>query len=279
VVAARDKWETYATFCDHRVDFEGVEELRVDVRDYQQVSAVIKAVRPDVTVLTSAFMDVDGCELDPVKAQEVNTLGAKHVAMSIKGAGLLVYVSTDYVFDGKKGGRYVESDPTGPVNVYGQTKLAGEDEVRNNARDFLIVRPAQIWGENRFLKRATVVQKVLDALRAGRQIDLISDQKQSPTYAPELARDIIDLVDAEARGVFHTAGGSALSRYEMGVQVAEAFGLDPENVRPQTLKAASQAAPRPQNVVLSSTKAAETVGRPPASFESSLAAFARAQKA
>jgi dTDP-4-dehydrorhamnose reductase len=279
VLAARDEWEVYATFCDHRVDFENVEELRVDVRDFQQVSAVVKAVRPEVAVLTSAFMDVDGCEKDPVRANEVNSLGAKHVAMALKGTGLLVYVSTDYVFDGKKEGRYVEIDPTGPVNVYGATKLAGEEEVREHARDFLIVRPAQIWGENRFVKKPTVVQKVVEAARAGRQIDLVSDQKQSPTYAPELAENILALVEAEARGVYHTAGGSALSRYEMGVQVAEAFGLDSEIVRPVTLAASGLPAKRPQNVVLSSAKMAEAVGRSPALFEASLAAFARGAKA
>lgn len=275
VLAARDKWETYATFCDHRVDFDEVEEIRVDVRDFQQVSAVVKAVRPEVTVLTSAFMDVDGCEKDPAKAQEVNALGAKHVAMAVKGSGLLVYVSTDYVFDGKKAGRYVETDPTGPVNVYGSTKLGGEEEVRQHARDFLIVRPAQIWGVNKFVKKPTLVQKVVESLKAGRQIDLIADQKQSPTYAPELARNLIDLIEADERGVFHTAGGTALSRYEMGVQVAEAYGLDPELVRPQTLAAAGQPAPRPQNVVLSSAKMAEAVDRAPALFEASLAAFVR----
>ena len=276
VLAARDKWETYATFFDHRVDFDGVEELHVDVRDYQQVSAVIKAVRPEVVVHTSAFMDVDGCEKDPAKAQEINTLGAKHVAMNVKGTALLVYVSTDYVFDGKKAGRYVESDKPGPVNVYGSTKFAGEEEVRAHARDFLIVRPAQIWGENKFVKKPTLVQKVVESLKAGRTIDLICDQKQSPTYAPELAANIIDLIEAEARGVFHTAGGSALSRHEMGVAVAEAYGLDSELCRPVTLAASGMPAPRPQNVVLSSAKMAEAVDRPPALFEASLAAFVRA---
>ncbi len=279
VLAARAEWETYGTFCDHRVDFTDVEELRVDVRDFQQVSAVVKAVRPEVTVLTSAFMDVDGCEKDPAKASEVNTLGAKHVAMAVKGTGLLVYVSTDYVFDGKKEGRYMESDPTGPVNVYGATKLAGEEVVREHARDFLIVRPAQIWGENKYVKKLTLVQKVVEAARAGRQIDLVSDQKQSPTYAPELAQNILALVEAEARGVYHAAGGSALSRYEMGVLVAEAFGLDSEVVRPVTLAASGMPAKRPQNVVLSSAKMAEATGRSPALFEASLAAFARAVRA
>ena len=274
VLAARDKWETWATFCDHRVDFEGVEEIRVDVRDFQQVQGVVRAVRPEVTVLTSAFMDVDGCEKDPAKAKEINAMGPKHVARAIKDTGLIVYISTDYVFDGKKAGRYVETDPTGPVNVYGQTKLAGEDEVRAAARDFLIVRPAQIWGENKFVAKPTLVQKVVGALRAGREIEMFSDQKQSPTFAPELAQNLLALIEAEARGVFHAAGGSALSRFEMGVIVAEAYGLDSSLVRPVKLSAAGLPAPRPENVVLSSTKLQETTGRSPALFEASLAAFA-----
>lgn len=275
VLAARDHWETWATFCDHRVDFENVEEVRVDVRDFQQVQGIVRAVRPEVTVLTSAFMDVDGCEKDPVRAKEVNAMGAKHVARAVKDTGLLVYFSTDYVFDGKKAGRYLETDKPAPVNVYGQTKLQGEEEVRASARDFLILRPAQIWGLNTLVAKPTLVQKVVEALKAGRQIDLFSDQKQSPTYAPELARNLLDLVEAEARGVFHTAGGSALSRYEMGVAVADAYGLDSDLVRPVKLSAAGLPAPRPENVVLSSAKLQETTGRPPALFESSLASFAQ----
>ncbi len=275
VLAARDHWDTWATFCDHRVDFENVEEIRVDVRDFQQVQAVVRAVRPEVTVLTSAFMDVDGCEKDPAQAKEVNTMGAKHVARAVKDTGLLVYLSTDYVFDGKKAGRYVETDKPAPVNVYGATKLAGEDEVRAAARDFLILRPAQIWGVNKFVAKATLVQKVVETLKAGRDIDLLADQKQSPTYAPELARNLLDLVEAEARGVFHAGGGSALSRYEMGVAIAEAYALDSSLVRPVKRAAAGMLAPRPENVVLSSTKLQEVTGRPPASFESSLAAFVR----
>ncbi|HEY6098998.1 MAG TPA: dTDP-4-dehydrorhamnose reductase [Anaeromyxobacter sp.] len=275
VLAARDHWETWATFCDHRVDFENVEEIRVDVRDFQQVQAVVRAVRPEVTVLTSAFMDVDGCERDPTKAKEVNTMGPKHVARAVKDTGLLIYISTDYVFDGKKAGRYSETDKPAPVNVYGQTKFAGEEEVRAAARDFLIVRPAQVWGVNKFVPKPTLVQKVAETLKAGREIELVSDQMQSPTYAPELARNLLDLVEAEARGVFHAGGGSALSRYEMGVAIADAYGLDSSLVRPVKLAAAGMPARRPENVVLSSTKMQETTGRPPALFESSLAAFVR----
>ncbi len=275
VLAARDKYDTYATFNDHRVDFDNVEELKVDVRDFQQVSAIVKAVRAETVVLTSAFMDVDGCERDPVKASEVNVMGARHVARAVKDTALLVYISTDYVFDGKKSGRYVETDPTGPVNVYGKTKLEGEEEVRANARDFLIVRPAQIWGENRFVKKPTLVQKVVEALRAGREIEMISDQAQSPTYAPDLANSLLDLLEAKARGVYHAAGGSALSRHEMAVKVAEAYDLDTGLVRPVKLAAAGLPAPRPQNVALSSAKLSALTGRAPALFEASLAEFVR----
>jgi dTDP-4-dehydrorhamnose reductase len=278
VLAARDEYETYATFNEHRVDFEDVEELKVDVRDFQQVSAVVKAVQPEVTVLTSAFMDVDGCEKDPAKAHEVNVIGARHVARAVKDSGLLVYVSTDYVFDGMKARPYVESDPTGAVNVYGKTKLQGEEEIRANAKQFLIVRPAQIWGENKFTKKPTVVQKVLEAVRAGREIEMVSDQKQSPTYAPELAHNLLDLVESQARGVFHAAGATPLTRYEMAVKVADAHGLDSDLVRPVKLAASGMPAPRPPNVVLSSAKLAQTIGRQPASFESSLAAFAKGAK-
>lgn len=273
VLAARDAFEVYATFNTHRVDFDGVEELKVDVRDYQQVSAIVAAVRPNVIVHTAALMDVDGCEKDPVAAAEINVLGSRHVARASKGGALLVYVSTDYVFDGKKSTPYVESDRTGAVNIYGKTKLEGEEEVRANSKDFLIVRPAQIWGENAMTRKPTMVQKVIASLRAGRNIELPSDQTQSPTYAPELAKTILDLVKAEAMGVYHTAGDSAMSRYEMGLQVARSFDLPEELVVPVKVAAAGFAAPRPPYVALSSAKAAGATGRKQPTFEASLAAF------
>jgi len=271
--AARDTYEVFATFNTHRMDQAGVEELHVDVRDYQQVSAVVKAVSPEVVVHTAALMDVDGCQKNEALAREVNTLGSRHVARAVGGRSLLVYVSTDYVFDGKKRSPYEESDPTAPVNIYGATKLAGEEEVRANAKEFLIVRPAQIWGENLITRKPTLVQKILASAKTGEVIELLSDQKQSPTYAAQLAQDLLGLVKAGERGVYHAAGASALSRYEVGLKVAEAYDLDSSCLRPVKLSAAGLAAPRPANVALSSAKLAGVLGREPPSFDASLKQF------
>jgi dTDP-4-dehydrorhamnose reductase len=271
--AARETYEVFATFNAHRMDQASVEELHVDVRDYQQVSSVVKAVSPEVVVHTAALMDVDLCQKDAALAREVNTMGSRHVARAVGSRALLVYISTDYVFDGKTRTPYVESDPTGPVNVYGETKLGGEEEVRANAQEFLIVRPAQIWGENFVTRKPTLVQKILASAKSGEVIELLSDQKQSPTYAAQLAHDVLDLVKAGERGVFHAAGASALSRFEVGVKVAEAYDLDASSLRPVKLAAAGLAAPRPANVALSSGKLAGVLGRQAPSFDASLKQF------
>lgn len=273
VLAARDDFEVYATFNEHRADFEGVEELKLDVRDYQQVSAVMAAVRPEVVVHTAAMMDVDQCQKDPVGARELNATGTHHVARAMKQSGLLVYVSTDYVFDGKKAAPYVETDATAPVNLYGVTKLEGEEEARTNAKEFLIVRPAEIWGTNPITGKPTFVQKVLGALRAGRSIELPSDLTQTPTYAPELARTIIALSQAGETGVYHTTGASAHTRYEMGLKVASTFDLPSELVVPVKMAAAGFRAPRPAHVPLSSARAAAATGRTQPSLDASLAQF------
>ncbi len=254
VLAARDGWEVFGTFLGHRVDFEQVEEVRLDVRDYQQVQAIVRAVRPQVVVHASAFMDVDGCQKNPVIADEVNRMGAKNLAKAAGPEALFVYISTDYVFDGKKGKPYVETDATGPVNVYGQTKLGGEEEVRERAPQFLIVRPAQIWGENRMTAKPTLVQKVRDGLRAGRTVELVDDQVQSPTFAPELAKDVLALLRAGERGVFHAAGATHATRLEFGREVADAYGLDATLLSGVHLGDAGMPAPRPQAVPLSRAK-------------------------
>lgn len=276
VEAARDEWEVFGTYWKHRVDFEGVEELQLDVRDYQQVSALVKAVSPEVVVHASALMDVDACERDRVAADELNRMGTRHVVRAAGRDALVVYLSTDYVFDGRKGAPYVETDAPGPLNVYGQSKLEGEEEVRAHAGQFLIVRPAQIWGANRMTKKPTLVQKVRDGLRSGREVELLDDQVQSPTFAPELAKDILALVGAGERGVFHAAGPTPATRLDFGRAVAEAYGLDPERLRGVHLADAAMGAPRPVRVPLSRAKADGATGRTAPSLRESLRQFATA---
>ncbi len=279
VEAARDGWEVYGTFWRNRVDFERVEELQLDVRDFQQVSAIVKAVRPAVVVHTSALMDVDGCQRDPAAAEEVNRMGTRHLVKVVGASALFVYVSTDYVFNGRKGSPYEETDGTGPVNTYGETKLGGEEEVRTYADQFLIVRPAQIWGQNRMTGKPTLAQKVRDALREARPLELVEDQVQSPTYAPELANDILALVRAGERGVFHTAGPTPSTRLEMGRTVAEVYGLDADLLRPVRLEDAGMVAPRPQNVALSRAKVESAVARHAPALRESLQQFKAADAA
>lgn len=276
VEAARETYEVFGTYWRSRVDFEGVEELQLDVRDYQQVSALVKAVSPDVVVHASALMDVDRCERDKVAADELNRLGTRHVVRAAGREALVVYMSTDYVFDGRKGGPYVETDPTGPVNVYGQTKLEGEEEVRERAGQFLVVRPAQIWGENRMTGKPTFVQKVAAGLRGGRALELLDDQVQSPTFAPELAKDILALVRAGERGVFHTAGPTPATRLEFGRAVAEAYGLDGDALHGVHLADAGMGAPRPPSVPLSRAKVEQATGRAAPSLRDSLREFVSA---
>jgi len=273
VEAARDTWEVFGTFWQHRVDFEGVEELQLDVRDYQQVSALVKAVRPEVVVHTSALMDVDGCERDPRAAEEVNRLGTRHVAKAVGKGALMVYVSTDYVFDGRKATPYVETDTAAPVNVYGATKLGGEEEVRSHADQFLVVRPAQVWGSNAMTGKPTIVQRVRDRLRAGRPVELVDDQVQSPTFAPELAADILALLRAGERGVFHTAGPTACTRLDMGRAVADAYGLDGGLLRGVRLAEAAMGAPRPPRVALARAKVEAATGRKAPALRASLRQF------
>ncbi len=202
----------------------------LDVTDPEAVRQAVERMQPEVILNAAAMTDVDACENDPEAAFRVNALGPRNLAQAAREVGaLLVHVGTDHVFDGEKGGPYAVGDPVNPVNVYGRSKLAGEEAVRETAPDFLVVRTAWLYsgrGQKDF------VRTVLTLLDAGEEIRMVEDQVGSPTFVPDLARAIRSLVEEGARGTWHVAGGGECSRFALARAVAEFSGRDPERIRP-----------------------------------------------
>jgi dTDP-4-dehydrorhamnose reductase len=236
--------------------------VRMDITDQGSVVQGLEAARPDLVVLSAAMTNVDQCEREPDKAYEVNMEGALNVAAACKAAGAkMAYVSTDYVFNGLKRGRYRESDPPDPLSVYARSKLEGERVTMDADPGNLVCRVSVVYGWNRNGPKGNFVTWIIDSLRKGNAISLYRDQHVSPTYAPAAARDILELAARGTKGVYHTSGPDCLSRLEIGDLVAEVFGLDGKLINAVDTRDLPMLAVRPSRSCLAVDHAEAELGR------------------
>jgi len=228
---------------------------QLEVTDAGGVASMLGQVVPDVVFNTAAFHRVDACEDDPKLAFEVNALGALHVARACREVGArCVYVSTDYVFDGAKAEPYLEDDLPNPVNVYGASKLAGEHLVLQTCPDALVVRVASLFGGRGARgKGSNFVLTVLGRARRGEPLRVVDDVRMSPTYTPDAAAAMVELVRRGASGVYHVVNRSSCTWYELAVRVTQLAGLEVP-VEPVPQEAYPTRARRPRNSVLSTAK-------------------------
>jgi dTDP-4-dehydrorhamnose reductase len=218
----------------------------LDVADRERVLQVVGHVRPDVVVHAGAWTDVDGCQLDPDRAYQVNALGTRHVVQAARLVGARVcYVSTDYVFDGMAARPYNEWDAPNPLSVYGHSKLGGEAELGG---DDTVVRTSWVCGRH----GRNFVKSVLARARAGEPLRVVDDQFGCPTFADDLAGAVRHLVVARLGGVYHVTNQGPTSWYQLACDVLAAAGLEPERVTPICTGELDppRPAPRPRNSVL-----------------------------
>jgi dTDP-4-dehydrorhamnose reductase len=196
----------------------------LDIADASAVRDAIEAIRPNVVVNCAAMTNVDACESEPERAWAVNAEGPGHIAQAAGAAGAeVVHISTDYVFDGARGG-YAESDETNPLQVYGRAKLAGEDLVRtSNARHY-VIRSAWIFGPG----GRNFISQMPGLVDDGGPVRAVADQRSSPTYAPDLALAIGGLFAAERYGTYHVVNEGSCSYAEFAGHIASIAGSGAE---------------------------------------------------
>lgn len=219
---------------------------KLDITNYQEVKECIKAYSPDVVINSAAFTNVDECELVPDKAFLVNANGPRNLAIVCQEANAsLVQISTDYVFDGKGKQPYGEFDQTGPVSVYGKSKLAGEELVKALTNKFYIVRTAWLFGEggNNFVKTMLRLATERDSLT------VVDDQVGTPTYTQDLAKAIGMLIETDYFGVYHVTNSNPCSWYDFAREIFKQAGA---NTIVQAMKSTelNRPAPRPSFSVL-----------------------------
>ena len=211
------------------------------------VGEKIAAQRPEVVIHAGGYTDVDGCERDPDRAFQVNAQGTRRVAEgAVKAMARLVYVSTDYVFDGTKTEPYVETDPVNPLNVYGRSKLMGEQEALKACPSALIVRTSWLYG----IRGKNFVKTILQLAATRPEISVVDDQRGSPTYARDLSGVIAELIRRDARGMVHAGGEGVCSWYEFAEAIIQQAGSRCR-VLPITTAESGRLAMRPSYSVLS----------------------------
>jgi len=237
------------------------ERHRLDFTDAQMTEKTISRLAPDAVFLPAAMTNVDECERNPSEAWRVNVEGTLNVASACQRIGAkLLYVSTDYVFNGQKAGAYREVDAPDPLSVYAKTKLEGEMVVKDASPHNLVCRVCVLYGWNLASKKSNFVTWVIDSLRQGKEVRLLTDQCITPTYAPHIASAMVELMRLDAAGVLHTSGGECLSRHDMGQRIAEVFELDPGLIRPADRSQMSFVAVRPDRSCLSVRKVEGLLG-------------------
>ena len=218
-----------------------------DIRDARRVKEVVELHRPDWIVLAAAYTDVDGCETHQELAFEVNCQGAVNVAQAARQAqSRLLFVSTDYVFDGTKSTPYEADDPPNPRSVYGKSKAEAEGKLREILPQCCIVRTSWLFGTGGKCFPDTILK--LAATRP--TLDVVNDQRGSPTYAIDLAQAITDLCRLQAQGTVHVSNRGDCTWFDFARAIVRGAGLRAE-VQPTTSDRFPRPAERPKHSVLS----------------------------
>jgi dTDP-4-dehydrorhamnose reductase len=232
-----------------------IEEVDIEKED-ESVTKIVE-LRPEIVIHIAAYTDVDGCELNKEKAFAVNAEGTKHVALAAsKCHAKMVYLSTDYVFDGEKREPYSETDSPRPLNIYGHSKLKGEQYVQEWVEDSLIIRTQWLYGP--FGKN--FVASILQQAREKSALSIVNDQTGSPTYTADLAKAISELIQFDARGIFHVTNSDLCTWYTFGQAILKFSGVNRVRVFPISSKELGRPAARPSYSVLNCQKLKKETG-------------------
>ncbi len=234
--------------------------IRLDISKTIELEDLIMKNSPDVIIHTAALTNVDECEVNKEKAWRINVEATRSIVRAAKVVkSYIVYVSTDYVFDGEKG-LYTERDLPNPINYYGLTKLIGEELVRSSDLLYTIVRPSAIYGIGGSKK--SFAEYVIEKLLRGEEVYALTDQYVSPTLNTLLAEAIIEIIDMKPMGILHVAG-ERMNRYEFAVKIAETLNLPKDKIHKASIKDMKHwKAKRPRDSSLNTDKAKRLLKTP-----------------
>jgi len=245
----------------------------LDITERSDVSAFISQLMPDIVIHAAAYTDVDGCELNPDKAYLVNAEGTRNVAQACRDTGaFLVYVSTDFIFNGDKAASYKETDVPEPVNIYGRSKLRGEEHIEELLKKYLIIRTSWLFGR----AGRNFVDTIIDKAKSGKPLEVVDDQRGSPTYSVHLTDAITELLLSRCGlklKVMNVTNTGSCTWYEFAQEILKVKGIKDIALKPITSYQAMRAAKRPAMSVLDNTSFIEITGKPLPAWQDALAEY------
>jgi dTDP-4-dehydrorhamnose reductase len=240
---------------DHEVVGKDIQDFDITMAD--DCLRLVEESRPEIVINAVAYTDVDGCETHRDKCFAVNAVGVKNVALACRDANVkIVHFGTDYIFDGTEDIPYEEDASCRPLNVYGESKLAGERYLLALSNNYLLVRTAWLYG----VRGKNFVLTILEKAKELRQLKVVDDQTGSPTYAYDLAQAVLRLVEERRSGIFHLTNKGSCSWYEFAKAIQEYAGLADVEILPIKSDELRRPAKRPCYSVLDDSKFYETTG-------------------
>jgi dTDP-4-dehydrorhamnose reductase len=238
-------------------DVTGLDIEDLDITRQGATRKTIKELSPQVVINAAGYTDVDGCEKKINKAFAVNGQGTKNVAKGCWDNGSkLIYLSTDYIFDGSKGSPYHEDDPPNPQNIYGESKLMGERYIEEIVDDYIIVRTQWLYGTH----GRNFVETILALAEERDRIEVVHDQQGSPTYTADLSRAIAALVSKDLCGTFHVSNTGSCSWYDFALEIVQLANSSHVEIVPISSTALNRPAKRPHYSILNCQRLEQEAG-------------------
>ncbi|HDQ03273.1 MAG TPA: dTDP-4-dehydrorhamnose reductase [Deltaproteobacteria bacterium] len=268
---------------DHEV--VGMDKEEIDIVCADDCKKAVAEVNPAIVINAAAFTDVDGCEAQRDACFAVNAEAVKNICLACRDRDIkIIHFSTDYVFDGKAQSPYREQDVCNPINVYGESKLAGELYLQSLSDNYLLIRTSWLYGVNgknfvrTILERAKAKRFIHDTMaRAGARrqthsstLSVVDDQLGSPTYTKDLAAAVELLISQNHKGIFHVTNRGHCSWYEFAVRILKEAGVDNVEVKPIKTSQMPRPAMRPAYSVLSMQKFISLTGKAPQPWQLAL---------
>lgn len=255
-------------------DFLATDVAEMDITSQKKTIEVIRNYQPDVVIHGAAYTNVDGAEQQPDVAYRINAIGTQNVAAACLTCGAkMVYISTDYVFDGTLGRAYNEFDQTNPQSIYGKSKLAGEILAKHIVNKLFIMRTSWLYGDgNNF------VRTMLKLGQEREELKVVNDQFGCPTSTQDLATAILALIETEHYGIYHAANTGITTWYDFAKKIFELNGNHKITVLPQTTEELGRPAPRPRYSQLDNMMLGLTIGNGMRPWEEALAEYIAAER-
>ena len=244
--------------------------LPCDLTSEDSVKKLIESARPDYLIHAAAKTQVDDCEINKAICWASNVAATQYLLNEMsKSGGHFQYISTDFVFDGEQG-NYLETDETGPVNYYGESKLEAERLVQGSGMSWSIARTVLVYGVGRDMSRSNIITWIYKSLKNKQPIKVVTDQIRTPTNVNDLAGGSLLILQKQAEGIFHISGDEIMSPYDIAIKIANYFDFDRRLITPVDASTFSQAGKRPMKTGFIIDKARQKLGFKPKTFDESL---------